>query len=171
MVETTEAVRSLNRIKPVTTAVNDTMASAAYWVGSAGREIIINPMGRAGSIGVYRVHRDTSGAKEKLGVKDTLIKAGALKASDQEPLTEESLADYQSKVNQIYDMFLDAVAANRKGKLSRDAARATEGRVYIGEEAVSAGLADRVGILDELIAESPGAARKTFVSAFVPADS
>lgn len=148
--------------KPMIAVANPLTASAAYWLASQAHEMVVSPSGEVGSVGVYQLHRDVSGAMEQMGVKHTLIHAGAKKVEGNpyEPLDPEAAAWAQQAVDDYYGMFVADVAAGR----SHDALDATPdpeevtngtafgaGRVYTAKRAVKAGLADRVATLPETI--------------------
>lgn len=152
--EAAAAVRAAAAVKPVTAIVNGMAASAAYALASGATKIVTTPSGVVGSIGVVLMHADWSRAIDKAGITPTLIFAGAHKVDGNpfEPLPESVRADMQREVMQFYDLFVATVADGRKG-LSPAAIRGTEARVFIGEEAVKAGLADEVGTFETVLAE------------------
>lgn len=156
-----EKVRALNAVKPVTAVVNDIAASAAYGIASGAGQIVISPTSMIGSIGVVLVHLDHSGELEKKGVKATIIHAGANKADGHPfgPLSDAVKSGLQSRVNTLYDRFLEAVSEGRGTRLSADQARQTEANVFIGQEAIDRNLADRVGTFDSVLAELQQEAR------------
>jgi signal peptide peptidase SppA len=155
------SIREARSVKPVIAVVNDVAASAAYGIASAATEIVASPTSMLGSIGVIMLHKDESAKMEKEGVKPTLIFAGAHKADGNPyaPLTENARANLQGMVFAIYDQFTAAVAMGRGERFSQDAARNTQARVYMGDEAVQLGLADRIAsfadVLNELQSSSP----------------
>jgi signal peptide peptidase SppA len=140
--------------KPIVAVANHTMASAAYWIGTAADEVVATPSAEVGSIGVFALHEDVSAALEKDGVKISLISEGKFKTEGNpyEPLNEESRAAIQARVAEHYDAFVRAVARNRGVKVSDVRGGFGEGRVVGARQAVSLGMADRVGTLDETIA-------------------
>ncbi|MEK9751738.1 MAG: S49 family peptidase [Rhodospirillaceae bacterium] len=152
--EVAQAVRAANAKKPVTAMVNGMAASAAYAIASGAGRIVTTATAITGSIGVVLLHADYSRFLDKKGVTPTLIFAGAHKVDGNpfEPLPEPVRDDMQAEVNRFYDLFVETVAAGRKG-LSPAAIRATEARVFIGADAVDAGLADAVGTFEEVLAE------------------
>jgi ClpP class serine protease len=154
MFATANLVRAVNEVKPVLAFVNDVAASAAYGIASAAREIIVSPTSMVGSIGVVLTHLDRSGELEDRGVKPTLIHAGAHKVDGHPfgPLSDAVRADLQAEVLKIYDQFVGLVAEGRAGRISAAAIRATEARTYLGADAITQGLADRMASLDEVIA-------------------
>jgi signal peptide peptidase SppA len=149
-----DLIRSVRQSKPVTAFVNDMAASAAYGLASAANEIVISATSILGSIGVVMLHADRSGELAAQGVKPTLIFAGNHKVDGNpfEPLSDAVRADLQASVDAHYRQFLDTVARGRGRKLTADMARATEARTFIGTEAITLGLADRIASFDELLA-------------------
>lgn len=130
--------------KPVRAIVRGLGCSAGYAIAACADEITVQPLSYAGSIGVICMHADFSGQLAQQGVKVTLITAGAHKADGNsfEALPDDVRASIQANIDTAYGLFVDHVAAARG--LSADAVRATEARVYQGQQAVKAGLADKV---------------------------
>jgi signal peptide peptidase SppA len=139
--------------KPIVAVANHTMASAAYWVGTAADEIVVTPSGEVGSIGVFAVHRDMSKAMEQDGIKVSIISEGKYKTEGNpyEPLTEEARTGIQLRVSEAYDAFIASVARNRGVKQAVVRDGFGEGRVVGARQAVESGMADRVGTLEETI--------------------
>lgn len=139
--------------KPIVAQVNATAASAAYWVASAADEIVVTPSGAVGSIGVFAIHDHVGGAMEKAGVQRTLVSAGRLKVDGHpfEPLGDETRARIQARVDGSYASFVKAVARNRD--VTPDAVRNGfgEGDMVPAAAAVSEGMADRVGTLEDTL--------------------
>lgn len=137
--------------KPVVSYVDELAASAAYWLASAADKIVTPASGMAGSIGVIATRVEESPSAES-GRKVHLITSGARKADGHPtvPMSEEELAATQSKIDTLADLFASAVA-ERRG-MTREAVRALEADVFIGADAVTRGLADRVGNLGSAVA-------------------
>lgn len=132
------------------------MASAAYWISSAAENIFISgDTTQVGSIGVVAAHVDISKAEEKMGVKTTEIVAGKYKriASRYEPLTEEGKATIQEAVDHIYSIFVNDVARNRDVSEEKALSMAN-GKVFMGRQAINAGLVDGastlIGLIDQI---------------------
>jgi capsid assembly protease len=152
--ETAAAIRKAGSVKPIVAQVNPMAASAAYWLASQAHEIAITPSGQAGSVGVYKLHQDLSGAHEQRGVVPTLISAGNHKVDGNpfEPLAGEAKARVQQDVNDYYGMFVDDVARGRGVEspgIEGDAFGG--GNTDIGKRAVRNGLADKVATFDETL--------------------
>jgi signal peptide peptidase SppA len=139
--------------KPIVAVANHLMASAAYWIGTAADEVVITPSGELGSIGVFAVHQDLSGAYEQDGIKVSLISEGKYKTEGNpyEPLTAEARDAIQARVSEAYDGFVAAVALNRGVKPASVRNGFGEGRVVGARQAVELGMADRIGTLEETI--------------------
>jgi len=136
--------------KPIVAYADGLMASAAYWIGSAADKVVAFDTSLVGSIGVIVAHHDYSAKLEKDGVKVTHIFAGKYKASGNgaEPLTEESTAIIQDRVDYFYTLFVDAVAKQRNESVQNILNNVANGKVYIGQQAKDIGLVDEIGGLD-----------------------
>lgn len=147
-------VRKARSRKPIVTLASGVMASAGYWVGAAASKVYIaDETTVVGSIGVVATHVDVSKAEEQRGVKTTEIFAGKFKriASQFAPLSESGRETIQDQVDYTYSLFVADVASHRgvsEEKVLKDMA---DGRVFIGKQAIAAGLVDGVSTLDELV--------------------
>lgn len=150
------AVRAGREVKPIVTLASGTMASAAYWIGSAASAVYIaDATTNVGSIGVVAKHMDISAAEKAAGVKTTEIYAGKFKriASQYEPLTQDGRQSIQDAVDYTYALFVDAVAQQRGVSTDKVLQDMADGRVFIGQQAIDAGLVDGVSTLDALITQ------------------
>lgn len=151
-----DIVRAARDIKPTVTLGSGTMASAAYWFGSAASAVYIaDSTTTVGSIGVVTSHKDVSGAETAQGVKTTEISAGKYKriASQFGPLSDEGRQSIQDQLDYTYSLFVGAVAANRGVTTDTVLKDMADGRVFIGQQAIDAGLVDGVSTLDALVAK------------------
>lgn len=130
--------------KPTRAIIRGCGASAAYAIAAACDEITVQDLGISGSIGVICMHADFSAKLEQDGIKVTMIHAGAHKADGNpfEALPDDVRASIQANIDTAYGRFVGHVATARG--LSEDAVRATEARIYQGEDGVKAGLVDKV---------------------------
>jgi signal peptide peptidase SppA len=140
--------------KPIIAVANHLMASAAYWIGTAADELVVTPSGEVGSVGVFAIHEDVSESLLKEGVKVTVISEGKYKTEGNayEPLSEEARAALQTRVAEVYERFVQAVARNRGVKASEVRSGFGEGRTVGARQAVKMNMADRVETLDDTIA-------------------
>lgn len=148
--ELAATVRELSSIKPIVTVSEATLASAAYWVGSAANAVYISgPTVQVGSIGVVASHRYDPQAKGTT----TEITAGKYKriASATGPLSEEGQAYMQGHVDHLYSVFVDAVAAHRGTTANATLEHMADGRVFIGQQAIDRGLVDGMSTVDAMV--------------------
>lgn len=153
--EAAAAVRAASQIKPLAAHVSGTAASAAYWIGSAAPMVMLgSATAQAGSIGVVATHTDLSRQQEAAGVKTTEIVAGKFKraASQYAPLSELGRETLQAQVDQLYGIFIQDVATNRGVSPETVLTDMADGRVFIGQSAIDAGLVDGIASMDVLIA-------------------
>ena len=134
-------------LKPVWAVADEEAFSGAYAIASAAERLIVPRTGGLGSIGVVAVHVDRSARDAMEGFRTTTVYAGARKNdfNPHETLKDGARRTLQTEVDRVYGLFVDTVARNRD--LTADAVRATEARLFFGEDAVRAGLADDVGTL------------------------
>lgn len=150
-----------NSEKPVVAYVAGMAASAAYWVASQAREIVMESKtsSEVGSIGVLAMHVDASKFYEKEGLKVTIIRS---EGSDDkalfnsiEPLTDEMLADVKAQLAPIKSQFISTVKAGRTG-ISDEV---FTGKMYPGGQAIKLGMADRIGFLGDAVRRADELAR------------
>lgn len=137
--------------KPLWAIADEAALSAAYAIASAADRLWLTRTAEVGSIGVVAVHVDESVADAKAGLNYTFLHAGAHKVDGHPhaPLPAPVAADIQTDIEQLHAQFIALVAGFRR--LSVDAIRDTEARVYRGEAALQAGLADQIGTRAEAI--------------------
>lgn len=137
-------ISQINKIKPVTAVVNESAASAAYWLASQAGEIVVTPGARVGSIGVVWTHISLEGKAEKEGIQVTHIHAGdkKIQGSPYFNLSDQDKSDIQHLIDSTYDRFVTAVATGRG--IDPEAVRATEAGIFTASEAIKLGLADRI---------------------------
>jgi capsid assembly protease len=151
MFDLADAIYNARGIKPVWAIANEEAFSAAYGIASAADRIYVTRTGGVGSVGVVAVHVEYSQENKMLGWNYTLFRGGKYKAEQNgiEPLTGHAQESIQSEVDRIYGMFVDLAARNRSTPSEK--IRATEAALYFGENAVQAGLADRLGNFEQAL--------------------
>lgn len=132
--------------KPVIAYVDGMAASAAYWLASAASEIVVNDTAQLGSIGVVT----------QIAVDDNtdMIEIVSTQSPRKRPdvRTEDGKAQIQANTDELARVFIDTVARNRKVSAETVASDFGAGGLLIGRSAVDAGMADRVGSLEGLLA-------------------
>lgn len=150
--ELAATVQELAKIKPIVTVSSATLASAAYWVGSAANAVFITgPTVQVGSIGVVASHN----YDPRASATTTEITAGKYKrmASGSAPLTTEGRAYMQGQVDHLYSVFVDTVATQRGVTPAAVLEHMADGRVFIGQQAVDRGLVDGFATVDSIVAQ------------------
>lgn len=147
--EFSKLVKEVDARKPVLVHVNNLMASAALWIGSAAREIWIDETAQLGSVGVIMsVIRQTPEEKARRAI--FVYSKAPDKAPDID--TDPGKAVLQSHVDQLGDIFVEVIAANRG--LTAEQVLQARGGMLIGKSAITAGFADRIGTLEQTIAHA-----------------
>jgi protease-4 len=140
--------------KPVYAVVEESCASAAYYIAAATDQIFVDKASIVGSIGVLMDGFGFTGLMDKLGVERRLLTAGENKGflDPFSPQTEQQKAYAQTMLNQIHQQFIAVVKAGR-GKRLKDTPELFSGLFWTGQQAVELGLADRLGNLDYVARE------------------
>lgn len=159
--ETAAEVRNARGDKPIIAVANTMCASAAYWIAAQADEVVCTLSGMVGSIGVYLVHEDWSAFNEAFGVQPTYIYEGRHKVEGNldEPLSDEAKAALQAEVRDLYELFINDVAAGRGTTPEAVEAGYGEGRVLPARRAVEAQLADDVATIESVIRDLGTGAR------------
>lgn len=137
--------------KPMRAFAAESAYSAAYSIASAADQIVVSRTGGVGSIGVVTSHLDMSKAMEQSGYKITFIHYGEHKVDGNpyEPLPPKVKEKIQARIDALGEVFVSTVARNRG--MDEKAVRDTEAATFTATEAVSNGLADSIGSLDDAI--------------------
>lgn len=146
-------IQKISAAIPVTAYSAGHMTSAAYWLGSAADKVYAGPTATVGSIGVITTHFDVTKNLEKEGVTPTVIRAGDKKAlgGPYEELSKEARAEIQGQLDHLHDVFIGKVADHRGMSFGDVKKNLADGSTFIGEQAVSIGLADGITTLDALV--------------------
>ena len=163
-------IRAARDEKKLLAIANASAASAAYWIASQATEFWVTPSGKVGSIGVFSMHEDISKALEAEGVSVSLISAGKHKVDGHPfgPLSDEARIAIQADVDAYYGMFTRDVAKGRGVTAAKVKGGFGEGRMVMADAAVSEGMADRVGTLDEMLTKLVGKKQANTMSAYSP---
>ncbi len=151
MFDLAERIRQARGAKPIVALADDQATSAAYALASAADEVVASPTATIGSIGVVAAHVDTSKAAEQSGVTITEVSSGAAKTalSSNQPLSKLGRGILEKAVNSSAEQFFSLVSANRN--IPVEDIRAQQAGIFFGQEAVDAGLADRVASRSEVL--------------------
>lgn len=146
--EFADQVYAARGAKPIAAYISNDGCSGAYWIASACREVVVAPTAIVGSIGVITAmrHPADGGARK--------IEFASRHAPDKrlDPSTTAGRAQIQAIIDATEDVFVTAVARNRGVEKETVLSDFGQGGVFIGQAAVDAGLADRVGSYEDVVA-------------------
>jgi protease-4 len=141
--------------KPLVVSMGTYAASGGYWIAADADEIWASSSTLTGSIGIFMaiptfeqllehggIHRD--------GVGTTNLASGL---DISQPLSREVSEALQLSLEHGYRQFVSVVAEGRNLPLER-VEQLAQGRVYDGSAAVSVGLIDKIGSLNESLASA-----------------
>jgi len=141
------------KVKPVIASFGDVAASGGYYIACAADSIFVQPNTITGSIGVFGIIPNFQNLlNTKLGITFDGVKTGQYAdiMSVNRPMTAGERLIIQNDVNRVYESFISRVSDGRKkSKAYIDSIGG--GRVWVGNDAVKIGLADRTGSFRDAI--------------------
>lgn len=141
-------IRAGTAVKPIVAYVGGDGCSAAYWLASASCEVVIDRTAMVGSIGVvmgYPRKRDDPRSVEFVS------SVSPDKRPDVD--TDGGRVVIQRVVDDMAAVFVASVAEHRGVSVETVLADFGRGGVLVGEKAVAAGMADRLGSFESVLAE------------------
>ena len=140
--------------KPVYAVVEESCASAAYYIAAGADRIYVDKASLVGSIGVLINGFGFTGTLDKLGVERRLLTAGENKGflDPFSPQSDAQRAHAQRMLDQIHQQFIGVVRQGR-GERLKETPEMFSGLFWTGEQAVQLGLADGLGSLDMVARE------------------
>jgi len=143
-------LKALHR-KPIYAVVEESCASAAYYIAAATDKIYVDKASIVGSIGVLMDGFGFTGLMDKLGVERRLMTAGENKGflDPFSPQTEAQRKHAQFMLNHIHSQFIAVVKKGRGDRL-KETPEMFSGLFWTGQQAVELGLADELSSLDQV---------------------
>jgi protease-4 len=143
-------LKALHR-KPIYAVVEESCASAAYYIAAAADKVYVNKASIVGSIGVLMDGFGFTGLMDKLGVERRLMTAGENKGflDPFSPQTEAQRKHAQTMLNHIHSQFIEVVKKGRGDRL-KETPDMFSGLFWTGQQAVELGLADELASLDQV---------------------
>jgi protease IV len=141
-----DAIARVAAKKPVVVTMGGLAASAGYMIATPANRIFAREATLTGSIGVLLETGEFSGLLGKLGITAEVIRSGPLKDEPSlvRPLSPAGQEVMQGLVNDMYDQFVEMVAAGRHMDVAKVRSLA-DGRAYTGRQALGLGLVDAIG--------------------------
>jgi protease-4 len=142
--------------KPVVTSMGNVAASGGFYIAMGSKKIFAEPGTVTGSIGVVGGKIALAGLFNKLGVKTESISRGknAGWLSSVEPFSPSEREAWLHSMQDMYRQFTTKAAEGRKLDLKHLRDDLAGGRVFTGRVAVGNKLVDKVGTLDDAVAEA-----------------
>ncbi|MDA8106081.1 MAG: signal peptide peptidase SppA [Nitrospiraceae bacterium] len=143
-------VKKVAASKPVVVSMGSVAASGGYYIACPATRIVADPGTLTGSIGVIMEIPNIEGLLNKIGVKTEVIKSGKNKdiGSAFRAMKPEERKLLQGVMDNVHEQFIRAVAEGRKMKIE-DVRAIADGRIFTGEQAVSEGLVNDLGTLED----------------------
>lgn len=148
--------------KPVIAYIDNTAASAAYWLASAAGLIVMAKTAMVGSIGAVV----TIGARKTDGQVEIISSQSPHKRAD--VTTDSGRAQIQVLIDGLAQVFVEDVAAYRHVSVDTVLRRFGGGGMKLAAEAVALGMADRVGTIETLLADLAGTTIPTHIRQEAP---
>jgi signal peptide peptidase SppA len=161
--ELADAIYAARGTKPIIAYVGGMGASAAYWLAAAADKVVASSTAQLGSIGVIATYAAEQGAAQSV---DIVSSQSPKKKAD--PMTDAGRAQIQDRVDALARVFVGAVARYRGVAESKVLSDFGKGDVFVGADAVAAGLADEIGnyeaVLASLVARATQRSNHMFVT-------
>lgn len=138
--------------KPIDAVIRGLGCSAAYFIASSASSVFAARDSIIGSIGTVMTLFDWSKFDEEMGIQEINIVSSQSPKKLPDPTTVEGRSQLQEEVDAIADVFVRSVARNRGVTPDTVLSSYGQGGVFIGERAVTAGLADGIATVDEVVA-------------------
>jgi signal peptide peptidase SppA len=152
-----KAIAAARAHKPVWAYVDSMCASAAYWLASQADHIIAEESSEIGSIGVRCGMVDYSAADQMAGVREIEVISSQSPGKRSKPVDDEVVGRLQTRIDDLAELFLAAVASGRGVSVETVQADFGQGDVMIASKALAAGLIDEVGNFNDTLAAFAGA--------------
>jgi signal peptide peptidase SppA len=149
--ELSQAIYEGRQKKPIKAYVSGLGCSGAYWIASAADEVITDKSAFSGSIGVVTAWMDDTGFYEQMGIRREVITSSNAPLKRLDLDKPEHRQELQRELDSIESVFIKAVARNRGVTVDKVKQDFNQGGVLVGADAVKAGMADRVGSLEDVI--------------------
>ena len=140
---------------PVVVLMMDVATSGGYYVAMAGDSLVAHPTTTTGSLGVIVPGINVAALMEQYGLEDSSVTSGPMKdlLSMTSPLRSEHVAVVQSVVDDLFQRFVKVIQDSRGDRLKAPLAKLADGRIYTANQALGAGLIDKIGYFDEAVGE------------------
>jgi len=146
------ASRTLKGKKTLVVSMGNVAASGGYYIACLADRIFADPMTITGSIGVLAAFPNISGMADKIGINAEQVSTheNAMGYSVFEPMGRGFEKSTINAIEKVYHTFKSRVAEGRSLDMEV-VEEIAQGRVWSGKDAISVGLVDALGGLQEAI--------------------
>lgn len=147
-----EKVKNINLQIPVVVSVGNLAASGGYYAAMGSNTIVVNRGSIVGSIGVILDYPVATDLLDKIGLRFETLTSGEYKdsGSPTRQVTKKDREYFQNVIDDLHSQFISAVSLGRNLELD-EVINLADGRIFTGEQAISLGLADTIGTLEDAI--------------------
>lgn len=157
-------ISEVKKSKPIVVSMSDVAASGGYYISMGADEVIAQEGTLTGSIGVIGGKFVLKGLYDKILINKQLITRGKNAAilSDYSTFSESERAVVEKMMKKVYDDFVKKAATSRNMK-TKKMDEIAQGRVWTGKQACDIGLVNKLGGIEDAIADAKKLAK-------IPAD-
>lgn len=168
-----EEVKRTRQTKPVVASMGSVAASGGYYAALGADKIMASRGTLTGSIGVIIKFANLSEIFNKIGYKSEVVKSGAMKdiGATNRTMTPQERQLVQGIIDNVQEQFVQAVSASRTLPVEK-VRKLADGRIYSGEQALTAGLIDQFGNFNDavMLAAQLGGLKETLPDLIYPAE-
>ncbi|MBN2072719.1 MAG: signal peptide peptidase SppA [Actinobacteria bacterium] len=143
--EIADAIKDIS--KPTVAQIREHGTSGAYWIASACKKIIADPLSSIGGIGTRADRLDLSELARKIGIKIDTFTRGEYKGvgSPYSEMSEKEKQFIEDHVESFNRYFVNEIQENRNIRDEKLLEDITSGKTFLGKQALELGLIDYLG--------------------------
>lgn len=143
-----------NRIKPIISFTDTSVASAGVLYGTAASAMFADPYAEVGSIGAVAKFADMTGYFKQLGIVNTVFRSAPYKAvpNRYEPLDAKVREILQGEVDKWHIRFVNQLNVNLGISVDAINKNIANGKMYDAPDALSLGLVQGLTTFEKLVA-------------------
>jgi protease-4 len=138
--------------KPLVVSMGNLAASGGYYISCNAHKIFAEPTTITGSIGVFGIVPNISEFAKRIGINAEQVGTNkrSLDYSIFEPITDDFYNVTKEGIENVYTTFVTKVAEGRNMSFEQ-VDQIAQGRVWTGTQALSNGLVDELGSLEDAV--------------------
>lgn len=139
---------------PIFVSMGQVAASGGYYISTVSKKIFVNKNTITGSIGVVSMYPTFDEVSKKIGLNIETVSSGiATELFDLKQVLSPELKE--KLIQSMQDVYIEFKRHVMTARIMTDERleKIAQGRIWLGEEAVQIGLADKVGTFDDCLEE------------------